>query len=406
MKVLQLCHKMPNPPSDGGAQAIHNTTLGLLEKGIDVKVLAVNPTRNFVDVTLLPKDYVEATRFEAVEVDTRIKPAQVALNFFKDQSYFVARFQSKAFAEKLIEVLTETNYDVVQLEHLYLYLYVDLIREHSTAKIIFRPQNVEYIIWERYLENIKNPLKRLFIKTATRRLKKFEKSNTGKVDGIICLTPDDQAIIESFSPNVPICSIPMGFNFDALENFNIDDQFKDFPIFYHLGSMDWMPNEEAIQWFLDDIAELAIEKIPDVRIHLAGRNMQDYFFKQKTKNLIIEGEVKDPLLYQKDKTIMIVPLLSGSGIRAKIVEGIALGKVIITTTIGAQGINYVNGKNLLIADTPSEFAHQMQRCSQSIELCKMIGANALELSKTDYHYLGTASKLIDFYSKILQENEI
>lgn len=405
MKVLQVCHKMPNPPSDGGAQAIHNSTLGFLKNDVDLTILSMNPSRNQVDISSLPKDYLTQTKFEAVVVDTAIKPLKILLNFFKKESYFIERFRSSAFESKLKSLLSKNEYDVIQLEHLYLFLYVDLIRSHSKAKIVYRPQNVEYIIWERFLQNVKNPFKRYFLKVATKRLKKFETENSSKADGIITLTSDDLEIIKSFSPNTPIIDTPLGFVFDDLNGFNATEHFENFPIFYHLGSMDWMPNEEAVDWFVNEISDLAIQKMPDIKIHLAGRNMQDHFFKKQNSNLIIEGEITDAIQYQKDKAIMIVPLLSGSGIRAKIVEGIALGKTIITTTIGAQGINYIDGENLLIADTPEEFVEQMHRCYSSKELCMSIGAKAQELAKAEYHYVSNAKRIISFYTTLLTTNE-
>ena len=397
---------MPNPPSDGGAQAIHNTTRGFLENNVKVKVLAINSVRNFIDINELPEDYVKATMFESVKVDTRIKPFKIFANFFGKDSYFIERFRSKAFEKKLTEVLLKNQYDIIQLEHLYLFLYFDLIRAKSNAKIVFRPQNVEFVIWERYLRKISNPLKKMFIKVATKRLKKFEKSNARKADGIITLTRDDTEIFKKFAQEVPIIDIPMGFDFGNLTDYNYVEQYNDFPIFYHLASMDWLPNEEAMKWFVDEIADLVIKEIPDIRIHIAGRNMQNYFYRNASKNLIIEGEIKNPIEYQKDKAIMIVPLLSGSGIRAKIVEGIALGKTIITTIIGAQGIKYEDGKNILIADTPDEFVKQISKCYYSKDLCKMIGNNARELAKTSYHYVSNARDIQDFYQKILLKSEI
>jgi polysaccharide biosynthesis protein PslH len=405
LKVLQICHKMPYPPSDGGAQAIHTTTIGLLKNKIDVNVLAINPSRNYIDVSSLPTDYTEATNFMSVYVNTDIRLVSLLLNFFSKDSYFIQRFKSIEFEKVLIEVLSKNSYDIIQLEHLYIFLYLDAIKKHSTAKLVFRPQNIEYVIWERYLRNINNPLKKLFIKIATKRLKKFEKSKSGEVDGIIALTKDDAEILRKFVRNKPVVDIPMGFDFGDLENYDFNEQYIDFPVFYHLGSMDWLPNEEALRWFVDEILHLVITKMPDVKIHIAGRNMQNYFYQIQSKNLVVEGEKKNPIEFQKNKAVMIVPLLSGSGIRAKIVEGIALGKTIITTTIGAQGIKYTDGENLLIADTPEKFAEQMYKCYLSEDFCKTISNNARKLSNENYHYISIAKEMIHFYTKLIR-NEI
>jgi polysaccharide biosynthesis protein PslH len=401
LKILQICHKMPNPPSDGGAQAIHNTTLGLLKNHIHVDVLSINPSRNYIDISTLPDAYLRSTNFEAVYVDTRIKPFNLLLNFFKKDSYFIERFQSEAFARKITEILSLKKFDIIQLEHLYLFIYFDLIRKHSNAKIVLRPQNIEYVIWERYLHNTKNSLKRLFIRTATRRLKKYEQSVSAKADGIIAITADDAEIFKSFEGQTSITDIPMGFHYEHHEHFDYNEQYINFPVFYHLGSMDWLPNEEALKWFFGEIYDLVISKVPDIKIHIAGKNMQKFFFKKGSKNLLVEGEIKNPIEFQKNKAIMIVPLLSGSGIRAKIVEGLALGKTIITTTIGAQGIKYNSGKNILIADSPIDFANQIIKCYSSKELCIEIGKNAKKLAEEEYHYVTVAKKIIKFYKSII-----
>ncbi len=405
MKVLQICHKMPYPPCDGGAQAIHNTTLGLLKNQIDVNVLSINPSRNYVDVSSLPPDYIEDTNFMSEDVNTDIRWVSLLLNFFSKDSYFIQRFKSIKFEKVLIEVLSKNRYDIIQLEHLYIFLFLDIIKKHSTAKLVFRPQNIEYKIWERYLRNINNPFKKLFIQIATKRLKNFEKSESGKVDGVIALTKDDADMLREYVENKPVVDIPMGFNFGDLKNYDFNEQYIDFPVFYHLGSMDWLPNEEALHWFVDEILELVTKKMPDVKIHIAGRNMPNYFYQIKSKNLIVEGEIKNPIDFQKNKAIMIVPLLSGSGIRAKIVEGIALGKTIITTTIGAQGIKYTDGENLLIADTPEMFAEQMYKCYSSEHFCKTISNNTRKLSNENYHYISIAKEMIEFYTKLIR-NEI
>ena len=140
---------MPVPANDGGAQVMHYTTIGLLANQAEVKVLAINPTRNFIDLNLLPKEYVNACDFEAVKVDTRIKPLAFFLNLFRRESYFIERFISADFSKKLATVLQTQEYDIIQLEHLYLCKYLPVLRKYTKEKIILSPQNIEKIIWYR-----------------------------------------------------------------------------------------------------------------------------------------------------------------------------------------------------------------------------------------------------------------
>jgi glycosyltransferase involved in cell wall biosynthesis len=121
-------------------------------------------------------------------------------------------------------------------------------------------------------------------------------------------------------------------------------------------------------------------------------------------NLIVEGRIDAPMKYQEDKGVMLVPLQSGSGIRAKIVEGLALGKIIISTTIGAQGIKCTHGKDILIADTPAGFLEMIRFCYQNPDRCRAISKNARLLAENIYHYEKTALEMIKFYNSFYEEN--
>lgn len=395
---------MPNPPRDGGAQVMHFTTLGLLANNVEVKTLAINPTRNFIDVNVLSEKYKNDCGFEFVKVDTTIKLFSLFSNLFRNESYFIERFISKDFDDKLQAILTSQSFDIIQLEHLYLCKYISTIRKYSLAKIILRPQNIEYVIWERFIKNIKNPIKKFVLKININRLKKYEQSVNKELDGIIALTKEDAEIFSSFSDKTPVIVVPMGYDYEKLKNYNFNKQYERSPIVYHLGAMDWLPNTEAIEWFFQKVFPILEEKKSKINISVAGKKMPSWVFKYQSDLINIESEILTPLEYQSNKSILIVPLWSGSGIRAKIIEGLALGKTIISTSIGAQGIEYENGKNMIIADTPEDFANQIINCVNSTELCKEIGKNAKLLSLKNYHFESTAKKMIDFYNIILNHN--
>lgn len=401
LKVLQLCHKMPYPPTDGGSLAIYMTAIGLQKSGINLQTLAINPSRQPVNIEEIPNKFRADTKFSFVNVDTRIKPIAAFINLLTKESYFISRFRSQGYEKKLTQVLSKNDFDIVQLEHLYMCLYIQVIRKHSKAKIVLRTQNVEFQVWNRYIKKIKNPLKKKFLAIAARRLQHFERTAPGLTDGVIAITREDGATYKDSTKNIPIAQVPVSFDFDQLTGYDFKAQFIDFPKLYHLGAMNWRPNEEAIEWFLKDIYPAIHENIPNLPIYLAGKYMPERFLQKANKSLHVEGFVTDALKFQEDKAILIVPLLSGSGIRAKIIEGMALGKTIISTRLGAQGIDYEAEKHLLIADSPEEFVSQLKKCIQSKELCENIGRNARELAKKEYHPLECANKMIAFYIKIL-----
>jgi polysaccharide biosynthesis protein PslH len=401
MKILQLSHKMPFPLHDGGACSICNTAVGLMNRGMDVTVFAITTPRRKAHQEEVPAEYSARTRFSCCEVDTRIKPVAAFLNLFSHESYFVERFWSDAWNAGLERILAHEKFDIIQLEHIYLCLYLETIRKHSNAKVILRPQNVENQVWSRCIACEKNPLKRQYLRIATERLKRFEMKAAAKVDGIIAISDADAAVFRTYAPGMNIISVPLGFDFSRVMNYNLQQGYDDFPAFYHLGSMDWMPNIQGMRWFVDEVVPYIRKEYPGFRFRMAGKNMPQWFMERQDENIIADRMVSDSLDYQRDKAVMIVPLLSGGGLRAKIIEGMALGKTIISTSVGAEGIPYTDGENLLIANTKEEFAMQVAKCRDSREMCLKIGENARMLALEYFDCNALAGKMIAFYHEIL-----
>ena len=148
MKILQLCHKPPFPPVDGGAIAMNNITQGLLALGHQVKVLTVETAKHPIDPNL-SSDYKLLTEFDSVFIDTSIKKKDALINLFQDRSYNIQRFVSEELNEKLNNLLEEKSFDLVILEGLFVAPYYKVIRKQHKGKIILRAHNVEFKIWER-----------------------------------------------------------------------------------------------------------------------------------------------------------------------------------------------------------------------------------------------------------------
>lgn len=396
MRILQLCHKVPYPPRDGGSIAMNNLTQGLINTGNQVRVLAINTPNNLVYIDEIDQEYVKSTKIEAVYIDTAIRISAAFFNLFTDKSYNIERFISDDFDSKLAEILQEEEYDIVQLESLFVAPYLGTIRKYSKAKVVLRSHNVEFEIWQRRSAACKNPLKKAYLSLLTTRLKKYEIDHMNKYDAIACITTRDMEMQEELGSAVPMTDIPIGV--DEIKDAIVE--IADPVSLFHLGSMDWMPNLEAIEWFLNDVWGDVKKALPEIKLHLAGKGMPQWLMNTTDPNMETMGHIKDARQYMNNNGIMIVPLLSGSGMRVKIIEGMALGKVIISTAIGAEGIEYEHGKDIFIADTPNEFVEAIVKCSTDIDLCKAVGRNAKELVRNKYDNIVISQKLIEFYKSL------
>lgn len=399
MKILQLTNKVPYPPLEGGSIAMNMITQGLIRAGCEVKILSMNTSKNYVDLEQLPKHYKESTGIEGVYVDNRVKPFDALVNLlFTKKSYHITRFITEDFKQKLIGVLQARQYDIVFLEMLYLAPYIDIIRKYSTAKIILRAHNIEHFIWERMTAGCKNPVKKFYLSTLTARLKKSELEYINRVDGIAAISMQDAQYLKNLGCRVPLIDIPVAV--DSLPELH-ENENKEFPGFFHIGTMNWMPNIEGVRWLLENVWPLVLSQKPDARLTLAGRNFPEWFYQHDLKGVFIIGEVPDAASFMMSKQVMLVPLLSGSGMRVKIIEGMSLGKTIISTTIGAEGIACEHGRDIIIADSPGAFVNAMITCAENKTYCEKTGMNARSLIKTHYDNSIVTMKLVNFFNETI-----
>jgi polysaccharide biosynthesis protein PslH len=398
VKILQLSNKVPYPPLDGGSIVINNASNGLISEGCTVHLLAVDTPKRPIAAHDLPQEYRDKVHLQLVTIDTRIKVFGAFLNLFSGLPYHVSRYQSKELAIKLQELLTKNKYDIVQIEGLYLMMYLPIIRKYSSAKIVLRAQNVEHHIWMKYTQNLPFSFKKIYLQLQTNRLKSFEINACKKADGIIAITEQDREAMAQFCGKKPVISIPLGID---LDKFRIPkNQGQNELSLFHLGSMDWYPNLEAIEWFLKEIWPKIEVKIPTLKLYLAGKLMPKHIFEYRSKTVIIEGQIDNPIDFMAEKGAMIVPLRSGSGIRVKILEGMAMGKTIVSTSIGAEGIDCTNGENILIADTPNAMVNAIEFYVNNKEKCSVLGQNARKLIEDKYDNKILSKRFIEFYNQL------
>lgn len=391
---MQLCHRIPYPPSDGGAIAMHQLTRGLLDRGVEVKVLAVAPEHIHADPSALPEDYLRETGLEAVGIRTRIRVLPALINLFGSRSYNVERFRSREMEQKLKQVLQRERFDIVQLEGLYLTPYIPVIRRYSDAVVVFRAHNIEHFIWERMASACRTPGKRQYLGLLARRLKKYESEVIHAVDGLAAITPVDEAYFRSLGFRGPTTVIPVGVPELDLPHPLPDPEPNSV---FHLGSMDWRPNQEGIRWFLQSVWPLVTKEMPELTFYLAGKRMPPSFRQYASRSVVIAGEVPDALEFTLSKSVMVVPLLSGGGMRVKIVEGMAAARPIVSTPVGAEGIPCVHGEHLFLADTPVEMARCMMQCFRDPDGATRMGERAREFAGHHFQTGRIIGNLIGFY---------
>lgn len=386
---------------DGESIAVSNLCRELKQMGCELHLLSMNTSKHYSDPAALPADYNFFTRIHSVDLDNTIKPWKAIASLVSGESYHVRRFKSSIFRAKLIEILKADTFDIVQLETLYLSPYVETIRQFSKARVVMRAHNVEHEIWERITQNTGSHLRKVYLAYLTRKLREYEIGQFPVYDYLVTLTDRDLAQFIRKGYTNGAAAAPIGFDPAAYPE-SAPAFGPDMSIGF-IGSLDWMPNIEGLQWFLTECWPAIHAKWPGITFHIAGRNTPMSLLDSRWPGVTVHGEVADASDFIHQHAIMVVPLFSGSGMRVKIVEGMVMRKVIITTSLGKEGIEGEDRTHFLIAENARQFIEAVAFCVGHPKEALAIAENARENAARQFDSREAALKLMNIYAMLLRD---
>ena len=398
MKILQICKKFPYPIKDGEGVAVDTLSRGFYENGSEVELLAFNTSKHFVNIDVTSNAFSHYSQVHSIFLDNAIDPIKLFLNLFQDASFNIERFNSARMHLKIQEILEGKEYDVVQLESLYMAPYISTIRKYSNATIAMRSHNLEHEIWQNLAKGQRNPLKKWYFNLAAKRLLKYEKRCFRKYDTLVPISEVDFNKYDTLNYEGPSCVCPVGLNMSAYKsNENI---LGDTIRLGYIGSLDWIPNIEGILWFVNKVWKRIRGSFPNVEFHLAGRNASPKLTQQLPSSIQYHGEVDNAKDFLQNLNCVIVPLFAGSGIRVKILESMAMGKVVMSSHKGFEGIPIKNGVNGFIIESSNDIVNALEQLVNDKYLFGAIGEKAKSTIKDTFDYKIISKRLLDHYQSI------
>lgn len=395
MNILQVTKKFPFPEKDGESIAICNLSRGLTNNGASVFLLAMNTSKHFYEYLETPLSLKHYTNVTAVPVRNSFNPISFLKSIFSSTPYHVIRIKEPKFESKLIEIIQTQKIDIVQLESIYLADYIPIIKKYTKAKIAIRNHNVETLVWERLAKQTKNTFRKIFFFYLARKIKKYETAQLNQCDFLIPISKIDDTIFKSWGFSGKSLSIPVGLNINDYcqpSESNLSISF--------VGALDWLPNLHGLEWFLHEVW-IKFKLYNFTTLHVAGRNMSEKLRNSLIPGVTFYGEIENAKEFMGKHQIMVVPLFSGSGMRIKILEAMALNKVVISTTLGSEGIDSQNETNIILADSPTEFYNQIAFLLKNQDFISAIGKSARELVKQNYEVNKLGLKLFTFFKNEL-----
>lgn len=352
--------------------ATYNITYHLHQLGHRVSLASLNTQKHFQDPAVLASVAEVAT----VEIDTRIRPTQALQGLFSAFPYNVSRFKSPAFERLLQDLIRTKAPDLIQLEGSYQAIFIPAIRKVAPEiPILLRSHNIEWRIWQRLAENEGNPLKHLYLNNLWPKIRNFEASSLHQFDGVVAITAEDEAWYRQQGFKGLLTTIPAGAD---LSQYRHGEGFAPAHTVGFIGSLEWEPNVQGVKWMVEHIWPKVLQQCPQAEFHIAGKNPPEALQSlQDQPGIHFHGMVPDAADFIRGFRIFVVPLRSGSGMRLKIVEALAMRKCVVSTSVGAEGIEIRPEEDYAVADQADEFAQKLVDLIQD-------GQRAIELAQSGH----------------------
>ncbi|HUO14440.1 MAG TPA: glycosyltransferase family 4 protein [Verrucomicrobiae bacterium] len=266
--------------------------------------------------------------------------------------YAVSRFESSRVRAALKAQLAEGQFDVAICD--FLDAVVNLPPGTNTPCVLFQ-HNVECEIWRRHAETEANPLKRAVYGLEFRRMLAYEKATVESFPHVIAVSEHDRKLMSEWVDAARITVMPTGVD---LEQYGpvASAQNCDRPLVIFVGAMDWEPNIDGVEYFCRQIWPAVQTKLPTARFRIVGRNPDARVLSLASDTVEVTGRVPSVIEHLREAIVVVVPLRIGGGTRLKIYEAMAAGRALVSTSIGAEGLNVHHGLDIVLSDDPSNFA--------------------------------------------------
>ena len=398
MKILLLTQVLPYPPDSGPKVKTWNV-IKYLTQNHDLTLVSFVRGDKSAEIDTLKKYCCDVF---TVEMRRGLFQDAVAMmrSFVTGKPWMILRDGRSEMKQLLSRIASENQYDIVHIDQLNMAQYVGCFPDAGT---VLDAHNALWLLYKRLSETMKPGIRKWLLSRDWQLLKAYEGDVCRSVDGTLSVSIQDKLTLEeAIGSPWDIIVVPITVD---LSEFSPVNRKPDADHITHIGTMYWPPNIDAVQWFIKNIFPLVQKKIPGVIFDVVGSRPPPSLVEmgQGLTGIHVAGYVDDPTSYLEGAGVMVVPLRSGGGMRVKILNGLAQGIPIVTTTIGCEGIDVEDGVHLLVADTPEQFAEKTIQVLTNPELTTTLSLNGRELIKRKYDYLTACEPIDELYQQVVSQ---
>lgn len=402
MKILIISMSFPYPPKSGGKLRVYNL-IREISKYHEIYLISLiyKDELEYIPKSLKFCKQVEVVPVEHTRFSKITRGLRIFASLFTKTPVEVAAKESRSMQKKVNEIITN-EFDIIQVEWLQMAHYLSFNRLKNIPLILVE-HDVAYIPSQRRIQTVNKVLKYI-ARRESNKMKNYEQKMCQNFDKILVMSEIDKNRLLMLNQNLDIRVVPNGVD---TENIQAKIKREDANSLLFIGWMKHQANRDALNFFLNQIFPLISKAIPNTRLYVVGQHTPKNIVNlaKSNPNIICTGYVKDVRDYLYNCTTYICPLRISGGTRLKILEAMAAGIPVVSTSIGAEGLNVTADENILIADTPEEFAEMTIRFLHNPELREKIAHNARIFVEENYQWKEIAEKMIEVYEEVMRRKQ-
>ena len=406
MKILLIARDCPFPANDGGKIRIFNLIKNLSHHDITLVCRTMSP-EDQAGIAELKKYCRTVYGIYIPSPGSFIKKLNWVLPFvFSKYPLGMSTIFFKEIQKTIQEICANERFDVIQVEHSSLTIYLDDLFIPDTSRTILTMHNIDYIRNERVIENLSFGIKKIYELINQAKYKQWELACLERYDRIIAMSELDREIMINDVPGLNVDIIPNGVDtFEITYKEEERSQENNKNIVY-VSSLDNEANHDGAMYFVDEIFPIIKNKCPDAVIRFVGRcPRKELVDRHNGSDIVVTGMVPSVIKYYQEAAVAIVPLRSGGGTRLKVLEAMAAGVPVVSTTVGAEGINITSGTDIWLADTPDCFAHCVVDLFNDMSMRSSIVKHAREKVEKEYDWKIISQRHDLLYKSLQLDNE-
>jgi glycosyltransferase involved in cell wall biosynthesis len=405
MRILFLTNLLPYPLDNGGKIKTFSTlkALSIMGNSVDLLCFSENSENDSGNVQKL-KNICNDVQFIEHKLTTKsnIKymMAVAFKSLFSKYPFGIYKYESKQMRDVIAKKIKENDYDIIYFDHLQMYKYFNSFDRKNVTFVLDQHNSESEIVYRTY-QNSNNFLKKIFLNIEYNKIRKFEKKALSDVDKIYALSENDVESMKHLNVNLKNFSvIPIGVIDNGIINKK-EDKNKKLTLMF-IGTLTWNPNNQGILWFVRNVIPKLNESGIEYDLYIVGKNPSDELKElcESYNNIFVTGYVNDVDEMYVKSDVMVVPLFVGSGQRVKIIESFSKGIPVISTSIGAEGLDCITDYNVVIADTDIEFVDSLRKMSDET-FRKKIASNARKTFEEKYSLEAYISSFNDSFKAMI-----